>query len=331
MTPSFKFLIDKEANFTYWAQLIIGRWCWYFQSKNFEFFKKNAGDFSETEQNALNKFKFIVQKEENQFLWLWKRYDGQPILDKVEAENYQYIRTVLNSKFELVWAEELPKLKNWQMYLESYKFQNLDNVFYKIIKFLENQNIKKSINIKLMLGSYEPAGATRSDFENLIILNISSVPNSCANRIIGILMHEFAHLINNKNKVLERFSQKSFFWKIFIKNIFHIKKIKLKNNYRWKYLFTETVLKSIASHRSNNYLGELLDFSKEERIKDKDLSHKKLLREYSYEFIIRIAASQILDETKKYFENNQTVDQKYMNKIGNIWADILNELQNPYV
>lgn len=328
MAPSFKFLIDKEANFTYWAQLIIGKWCWYFQNKNSEFFKKIAGDFSETERDALNKFKFIIQKEENQFLWLWKKYDGQPIFNEVEAENYQYIRTILSNKFELVWAQEFPKLKNWQIYLESYKFQDLDNVFYKIIKFLGGQNIGKSINIKLMLGGDEPTGATRSDFENLIILNISSVPDNYINRIIGILAHEFAHLINNKNKVLERLSQKSFFWKIFIKNVFHIKRIKLKNNYRWKYLFMETVLKSIAGHRSNNYLGELLDFSKEEKIKDKDFSHKKLLRECSYEFIIRIAANHIFDETKKYFENNQTVDQKYTNKIGDIWADILNELQN---
>ena len=32
--PQFKFFIDKEPNFVYWAQLLVGKWSWYFEGEN---------------------------------------------------------------------------------------------------------------------------------------------------------------------------------------------------------------------------------------------------------------------------------------------------------
>ena len=147
MISEFKFTIDKEAIFFYWAQLMVGKWSWYFEPENYELFKKNSGEFSDSENEALDKFKSIIQKKENQYLWLWQRYNNQPISNQEEIETFGSVRKILDSKFENVWQGELPKLESWKSRLESHDFAKYHNIFKKIIGFLNSNQIKGQIQV----------------------------------------------------------------------------------------------------------------------------------------------------------------------------------------
>lgn len=313
----FKFNIDKEANFVYWAQLMCEKWCWFFDAESYNFFKNISKNFSETEQAALNKFKSIIQKENNQFYWIWQRYGNRPILDEPESKIFLETRRVLADKFDELWDQEFPKLIAWQKQLESYDFKRLDLISNKVINFLGGKNIEGAVTIKLLLGVKTPFGASRFDFPDLLILNISNAQESKINSAVGIALHEFFHIINTRNGLVE---------KLLSSQAKTVENFELKDGYQWKYIFTETILRSIAGHRSNNYLGALLDFTEEERKADSDLSHKKPLGEYGYEFIIRIAASKIFPETKKYLDTHLVIDQKYIECVSKIWLELMKEM-----
>lgn len=71
MGLKFEFIVDKKANFAYWAQLLLGPRSWYFRKDNPQLFLEEAGVFSKEEQKALGELKLILEKESNQYRWLW--------------------------------------------------------------------------------------------------------------------------------------------------------------------------------------------------------------------------------------------------------------------
>ncbi|MEK7520878.1 MAG: hypothetical protein AAB560_02250 [Patescibacteria group bacterium] len=316
MSLKFEFIIDKGANFAYWAQLLLGSWSWYFEKENSQLFLEEMGTFSKEEQKALEKLRMILQKKGNQYRWLWQRYGNQPFDNGQDEEVYNLIKSAFDQKFQLLWNKESPSLKQWKTELERYNFEKLLPAFRNIAIFLglaENLDLTHP-KIKLLISGNFPTGATRADFKNLIILNVSRVPLIKISRAAGVLIHECAHLLNNEggfmNKLIEAADYPN---------------IKVDGGYKWKYLIGETVLKSVSSHRANTYIGKLLDFSDSERKNDEDLSHKLPLREYGYEFLIRIAASRLFPETIAYIEAGKVIDQMHINNAVNILADLLRE------
>lgn len=317
MTPKFEFIIDKETNFIYWAQLLLGKWSWYFEEKSSKIFREEISDLSDDEKKALEDLKTILQKESNQYLWLWKRYENRCFENDEEKEIYLSARNLLNKKFELFLEKELSRLKQWKNELDKFNFQKLIPALNDVSVFLGLNNDAISefhTRVKLLISNDFPAGATRPDFEDLIILNVSRVPIKDIFRVIGVIIHEFAHLLNNKGKLITDLIKVAI-----------IPPIKIEGGYKWKYLITETILKSIVSHRANTYMGGLFDFSEETKKLDEDLSHKMPLKSYSYEFLIRIAANRILPETARYIDSKKVIDSAYMNRVIKILTDLLNE------
>lgn len=317
MTPKFEFIIDKEMNFIYWTQLLIGKWGWYFEEKSSRIFSEEISDLSDEEKKALEDLKTILQKEGNQYLWLWKRYDHYPFENDEEKEIYLLVRNLLNKKFELFWEKELSYLERWKNELDKFNFQKFTSILNDVSVFLGLNNDAISefhTRVKLLISNDFPAGATRPDFEDLIILNVSRVPIKDIFRVIGVIIHEFVHFLDNKGKLITDLIK-----------VAVIPPIKIEGGYKWKYLITETIFKSIVSHRANTYIGKLLDFDEKTKKLDEDLSHKMPLKSYSYEFLIRIAASRILPETTCYINSKKVIDSEYINCIIKILVDLLNE------
>ncbi len=201
--------------------------------------------------------------------------------------------------------------------MEEYDFNKLGFVFRSIAAFLGTAGNAECViptRVKLLISGNFPSGASRFNFGDLIILNVSRVPVTKKSRVIGALIHEFTHLINNKIGLLPKI----------IKTI-NYPNINVQEGYKWQYFVTETILKSISSHRANAYVGEFLDFDDETKRRDEDVSYKLPLRKYGYEFLIRVAASRFLSQTINYIETGKIIDAAYVNNAVNILANLLQE------
>jgi hypothetical protein len=316
MVPLFEFLIDKEANFAYWVQLLLGQWSWYFEKENSILFTNEVGLISNTEQEALNKLRIILQQKDNQYQWLWGRYGNLSLTNLQEQKEYSFIRKALDMKFAPFWNKELLHLNDWKNELERYDFHKLDDAFQKISTFLGIKDDKGAVlraRVKLLISSNFPTGATRPDF-NFIILNVSRAPTIEINRVVGVISHEFTHFIKNKSGFLDSLLKSSM-----------LPSEKLDGEYKWKYLITETILKAISSNRANTYIGSLLDFSESERRQDENLSHRNPLNSYSYEFLIRIAASHILQNTVSYLNNGKIINKDFIKLVIKTLSDLVKE------
>jgi hypothetical protein len=311
----FKFTIHKNANFAYWSQLLLGKWSWYFEKENSGLFTAETGILTETEQKALNELRSILQKEENQYQWLWERYTDLPATDPEEKRIYESIQKALEKKFNALWENDLPLLHNWQSALTEFSFKEIWPVIEKISYFfgILNDAIHHPINAQLLVSGTFPTGATKPGFESMLILHVSRTPLTSINRVIGVLIHEYIHFIKDESA---RFT-------VLLRNV--LPNEAPTGGYAWKYLISETILKSIASHRANTYLGALLNFSAKERKIDTDISHKNPLNAYSYEFLIRIAAVKLLPTTKKYLDSNREIDAGYMQNAMDILLSLINE------
>lgn len=319
MKLEFNFIIDKEANFIYWAQLLLGKWSWYFEKDNSKIFSEEVGILSKEEQEGLEKLRLILEKKNNQYRWLWQRYRHDQFDDINENDDYLFIENVLKKKFELLWQKEYPLLAQQKEELQQYDYNKLAPVLENIAVFLgadENViNSTISTDVKLLISGNFPTGAIKNEFGDLIILNVSRVPKEKISRIVGVLIHEATHLIEKRSQIITD-----------ILNEIDIN-IEVKDGYSYKYLVSETILKSIVSHRANTYMGKFLDFSAEEKIVDEDLSYKLPLREYGYGFLIRLAANRLLPETTSYIEAGKKLDRPYINKVINILNDLLQEYE----
>src|SRR3989339_1861599 len=98
----YNFKINKEICFIYWVQSSI-EWNWYFCQKEYDKWVQITGNFNDEEKNVLESFKKILQKENNGYTWLWNRYVGNKIYDKDENKKWQYLRKILENKFEILW------------------------------------------------------------------------------------------------------------------------------------------------------------------------------------------------------------------------------------
>lgn len=304
----FKFTIDKETCFVYWAQSLIKWSSWYFEKENYEFYRSLGGKLTAEENTALLNLLPIL--EEGGFDWLWKAYSGVPIEDK----GWFDVKSALDKKFNIAWREELPRLKKWVAILEAYDFEKFESQFDKVFKFFNVSTLQKSFEVKLLLSASPkfPTAHVKDGFEKNILLNISRLDYSDLNRAIGALLHETLHKIQYKSdsKMLLREAYDSFIRPL----EFDVK------NYTWKYLLVESTLKSICSTRSNTYFGKIL-WSKvlpEDVIRDSDLPNNKT----NFEYLARVVAARIEPVIEDYLDNSKPLDKFFAQKIAEEWIKI---------
>lgn len=317
----FIFLIDKETSFAYWAQSLV-EWGWYFESSVNDYFRHEAGEFSLKENEALLNLEQLLRKEGNQFHFLWQLYAGQSIENKDEKEQYDSIRKILNEKFERIWQKEYSNLVRWQEFLENYNFRVFKEDLFKIAKFLRYSELdnEKETLVKILLSKGNaklPSAHVQPSFAGLTILNISSVPLVESERAIGTLIHELVHLFDYKANYLEKLAKTSY------EKLIASKKLELKGDYKWKHLFLESVITSVASQRFNNYIGKKLKYSQAQMDLDNDLTTKKPLSDQSYGFLIRLVASNLSGLTSDYINSGKTIDREFMNKLAETWLEVL--------
>jgi hypothetical protein len=138
------------------------------------------------------------------------------------------------------------------------------------------------------------------------------------NRAVGALLHEVMHKIEAKSNL-----------RILTKEVYSslIQPLKLDiGNYKWKYLLVESILKSIASTRSNTYFGRILwgNILEEDLIFEKDLPFNKV----HFEYLIRVVALAIEPLTQEYVQNFKPLDKTFVEKVSLEWIGLLTKNQS---
>ena len=276
-------------------------WNWYFNKKEFDYYKNILGEFNRKEKESLINFKKLLQKPDATYKWLWSRYSKIPIDDEQEFQILQNIKNNLSDKFEIIWNQEFPKLLEWQNMLKNYSFSRFNKILNSIQIFYGADFNDEEITVRLCLNHQNNflGGHVKKEFKNLILLNISNLDKKLSSKAVDGLIHETVHLMDyssDKSRLLK---------KSYLK-IIAPQKIEQKNP-SWRHLIIESVITSIAGVNFN--IKENLDKFDYEKHKD----------DYSYQ--IRAVARQIKELTKEYLDNNKEMDISYSDKVAQTWLN----------
>ncbi|HDQ16707.1 MAG TPA: hypothetical protein ENN31_01130 [Candidatus Vogelbacteria bacterium] len=307
MKCGFRFQVDKEVNFVYWLQSITN-WNWYFNSKEYQFYQELTGEFDNKEKLILKKFanflkppeiyKIFSNYRKRGYLWLWGRYARIPITSSREKRYWQRVKSTMLQKFEILWSEHLPLLRDWQIRLENHDFLSTNKGLTKVEKFFNNF-LDQSIVIQLCVNHQKnfPSGHVKREFPNLILLNLSSVRKSEFDKVISILNHELSHLIEYNSPKNELLSHS-------ISKLIEPKKIQQQNP-SWRHLISESIITSIAG-RNFSYLDRKLKL-----INDFNQNHwnNEIGRQ------ILQTAYEISKVTERYLDQGKEMDQEYIDYV----------------
>ena len=338
----YTFTIDKDTCFAYWAQSLI-QWIWYSKSKDYEHYARTLGPFTMREKNALKRLKKLLQREDAGFLWLWNRYVGNEITDQKELLIWQHIQDTLKDKFEMVWREELPKLEIWRRDLNVYSFQELNAIFVGVAHFFdENTERNRNIIVKLLINDDEKSlhGHVKREFNNCIVLALSSLERRYRDMAISTLAHETIHLIEYASPLSNALFKDSYqrihrpalrgnLFSSVMKSMMEIFRrllpsLLLMRGPKLHHLFIEAIITSMAgSSLIIAYVNQKV-FHKPSVLPEGALQmvdyRKKDKKNYSTQ--IKIVASRLVDLTKEYLNNDKKMDKTYSDAVVRAWLDL---------
>jgi hypothetical protein len=316
----FNFEIDKEACFAYFIQSLID-WGWFFNEKNQDYFSEQIGGLENEEKKSLEKLKKILQKDNNYFLWLWRRYDNLDFRDSDEKDSWEEIKKILWPKFEKIWDIEFKKMEEWRKELATFSFEKFNKDLEKVSNFFNFYDYPKEIRVKLMF-HWDRDNVTahvRADFNDLILLNLSNLKNSniSKKRVINVLLHEFIHKIQYQSDDFYKIIKKS------EREIIDPRNITFENDIKWKYLLEETIVNAIASRRFNSYFGRKLTDNESIIEADKIISVDLEKNRNNFGYLIRFIAGEVEDKVSNYLKDNKKFDLELSNFIAQNWVNFL--------
>lgn len=339
----YEFRIDKEACFAYWAQSLVS-WIWYSKKNDYDHYVHAIGSFTMPEENALQKLKKLLQREDTGFLWLWNRYAGNEIANSKELSAWQDVREALKDKFEMAWSEELPKLEAWQKELNAYSFQELNVIFASVAHFFDKDvKTSKNITVKLLIHYDEKGlrGHAKKEFDNYIILALSNLERKYRDMAISTLAHETIHLMeyasplsnalfNDSCQRILRPALRGDLLSFVIKSVIDIFRRLLPSLFwmrgpKWRHLFIEAIITSMAGSSLITAYANQKVFRKPTMLPNGTLPvfdfRGKDKKNYSAQ--IRVIASRLVDLTKEYLDNNKKMDKKYSDAVATAWLTLI--------
>lgn len=203
----FNFLISKQANFYFFISNLSE---WHFSCGKYHnvFWKKELGEFSKKEKEALIKFKKVRLKypegeslfeisfftKENPFLELRKKMPTDDY--KIIVETF----SALETKFNLIYKKDLPFLKKWNDKLNINANNKIETS--SIVKILETlfktSPIVKRCDVYLLLSSFGYTGGSANINKKSINIEISRHSLKNAGHAVSIVWHEIIHLLFQK-------------------------------------------------------------------------------------------------------------------------------------
>lgn len=203
----FEIIINKSANFYFFIQN-LSKWHFSCREEHNLYWQNILNKFSKEEITALKNFKRIRLKypasksifEQSFFL---KKYPFKNLKSNLSKKGYESVyKTFLlfTNKFNIIYRQELIKLKSWKMVLNTKLNKNkFINKIDKILSVLYNVHPSQNkINIYLLISSKKNFGGGANINNKSITLEISQLPLNKYKKALGIIWHEIIHLLYEK-------------------------------------------------------------------------------------------------------------------------------------
>jgi len=200
----FEFIISKWANFYFFISNLSE---WHFSNRK-EYnilWRKELGNFSAEEENALKKFKEIRSNYPSGKTFFEQSFfqeddPWQRLKNNLPSDEYKILKDIFDlfkNKFEVLYKNDLPFLEQWQKELE--KTANEKNLVENITKILgvlfNTSPSKEEVKIYLLFSTSNHAGGGANIDEQSISVEISRYPVEQIKQILGIIWHETTHLL----------------------------------------------------------------------------------------------------------------------------------------
>lgn len=314
---SFEFKINKEANFTYWLQGLI-KWSSSFQKSANEFYLKKIGILNVDQSNALDKLAVFLGSEGRGYFWLYDMYAGKTPKDENSLKEWNRISSPFRESFEPIWIEQKSGLEFWKNILIAESF-SLSEKITKAQRFFRTSSDSFKFEVQLLIhwDKARASGHAQRNFPEILLLVVSSVDTNQKGRVLGTLLHESLHHLEYSSNKTEDYILESY------RKLIKPTKFEIEGQ-KWKSLFIETIITSMAGARYNNYFGK--SFLEDEKDLENDILE---LEEFDFRkhkvnpgFLIRKASSLVAPLTKEYLDSNKPLDQFYIDYIAKIWLKL---------
>ncbi|MCL4405104.1 MAG: hypothetical protein M1361_01420 [Patescibacteria group bacterium] len=310
----FDFIVDKEACFAYWAQLLVHRKRFWAIDREYEYYRQLAGVLNELEKTAVGRLQLIFDNDKNGS-WLPNRYISSGFRTLEERESWQLIRSALNAKFEEVWQRESPALYSWQSTLSNYSLSEFEPVLNKIANFWGIGSFSRTVRVKLFFywRNDFTQGYSYRGVKDFIFLGISHMDPRGVVRVLSTLIHEVTHLFENESP-LSREAFMEFISVLYGANL-------EKEEPDWRYLFNESIIKSIASGGPvEDYVFRSI-FGGKTKLKSPESEPVVRSKETHNSQILWIVPK-ILDATTAYIDNDKRIDRGYVEEVAAAWIEL---------
>lgn len=199
-----EFKISKWANFYFFIQNLSE---WHFSNRKDynELWRKELGNFSLKEENALKRFKQIrlsYPSGKTFFEQSFSKEDDpwQKLKNNLEPDKYKIIKEIFDlfkNKFEILFKKDLPFLEQWQRELrKTANEKNLIENITKILSVLFNTFLsKEKVKIYLLFSASNHTGGGANINKQSISVEISRYPIEQTGQVLGIIWHEIIHLL----------------------------------------------------------------------------------------------------------------------------------------
>lgn len=290
----FEFIISKWANFYFFIQNLSE---WHFSNrKDYNIlWRKELGNFSPEEENALKRFKEIRLSYPSGKTFFeqsfFKENDHwQKLENNLEPDKYKIIKEIFDlfkNKFEILFKKDLPFLERWQKELnnkinEPLLIKSMLNVLNVVFNTASSEY---EIKVNLLFSSLNHTGGGANIDNKSISLEISRYPIQNSNHAIGIIWHETIHLC----------FQNQYFFPLVLKQF--------PNDRQKTDQINEIIISSLFPR---GILGVRL-------LKNKPVN-KLMAGVTTLEQTIKI-----LNLTKEYIDNQKPLDEKYIGTVAEIF------------
>jgi len=216
----FKFIISKWANFYFFLQN-LSEWHYRVRKSYNILWRKELGQFSsKEEEESLRMFKEIHSRYsfgENYLANYFLVESGNPWIhmknhvSSADLNSLQDIFNCFEKKFERLYQIDLPLFKKWEEKLaECLKDTGLNQKIIKSLGLLYNVlPPEKEVLIYLLFSSEHESGGRFQPDRDCITVELSRIPISRINHIVGIVWHELIHLYFDRVNFIPLLSKKT--------------------------------------------------------------------------------------------------------------------------
>ncbi len=202
----FRFQFTKTGNFFHFVSNLT-EWHFSCRKRDNQNWLAKTGVLTEKEKVALEKLKTILGEYSygKSFLGIpFVRTPEESVWDKVktwvDAGSYQNLREIFDifaPRFEKIWQEEKPKLRQWQEQLEkATKKQEVENVIQDLEAFFGTSASEIKVDVFFIINSTKNVhGGGANIGKGAITIECSSTKHGLIYGILATLWHETIHLV----------------------------------------------------------------------------------------------------------------------------------------